>query len=234
VPLAQEDRVKAFRILLSQDARNFLAQIRTRWGSALFADQRKENLANMPRPGRMAGARANPIIRPNFYSEDRFKRRLGCRLLPIDAYPDGSAADHSEFSRRCTANIDDLSAAVGTPVIDAHDHGPTVANVGDAHLRSEGKRTMRSGKPIWAGHFAAGGAATMIVPGPPRFGPSGPTKANEITTMAKALMVIVHQYHGTDRAVRLASQPIPMFSEFAAYTDYRSWDMVDGRSYGLA
>lgn len=38
VPLAQEDRVKAFRILLSQDARNFLAQIRTRWGSALFAD----------------------------------------------------------------------------------------------------------------------------------------------------------------------------------------------------
>ena len=38
VPLAQEDRVKAFRILLSQDARNFLAQIRARWGSALFAD----------------------------------------------------------------------------------------------------------------------------------------------------------------------------------------------------
>jgi hypothetical protein len=31
-------RVKAFRILLSQDARNFLAQIRSRWGSALFAD----------------------------------------------------------------------------------------------------------------------------------------------------------------------------------------------------
>jgi len=38
VPLAQEDRVKAFRILLSQDARDFLAQIRARWGSALFAD----------------------------------------------------------------------------------------------------------------------------------------------------------------------------------------------------
>jgi hypothetical protein len=38
VPLAQEDRVKAFRILLSQDARSFLAQIRARWGSALFAD----------------------------------------------------------------------------------------------------------------------------------------------------------------------------------------------------
>src|SRR5665647_1163699 len=38
VPLAQEDRVKVFRVLLSQDARNFLAQIRARWGSALFAD----------------------------------------------------------------------------------------------------------------------------------------------------------------------------------------------------
>lgn len=38
VPLAQEDRVAAFRILLSQDARSFLAGIRTRWGKALFAD----------------------------------------------------------------------------------------------------------------------------------------------------------------------------------------------------
>src|SRR5665647_631370 len=53
-----------------------------------------------------------------------------------------------------------------------------------------------------------------------RAAPSGPTKANEITAMAKPLMVMVHQYHGTDRAVRLASQPIPMFSEFASYTDY--------------
>jgi hypothetical protein len=38
VPLAQEDRVSALRILLSQDARDFLAEIRTRWGRALFAD----------------------------------------------------------------------------------------------------------------------------------------------------------------------------------------------------
>src|SRR5665647_700603 len=38
VPLAQEDRVKALRTLLSQDARNFLAQIRARWDGALFAD----------------------------------------------------------------------------------------------------------------------------------------------------------------------------------------------------
>jgi hypothetical protein len=36
--LCEEDRVKAFRILPSQDARSFLAQIRARWGSALFAD----------------------------------------------------------------------------------------------------------------------------------------------------------------------------------------------------
>ena len=38
VPLAQEDRVSALHILLSQDARNFLAGIRARWGSALFAN----------------------------------------------------------------------------------------------------------------------------------------------------------------------------------------------------
>ena len=38
VPLAQEDRVSALRILLSQDARNFLAEIRARWGKASFAD----------------------------------------------------------------------------------------------------------------------------------------------------------------------------------------------------
>jgi len=38
VPLAQEDRVNALRILLSRDARNFLAEIRARWGKALFAD----------------------------------------------------------------------------------------------------------------------------------------------------------------------------------------------------
>ncbi|MGO8908791.1 MAG: hypothetical protein ACLQDM_05630 [Bradyrhizobium sp.] len=38
VPLAQEDRVKALRILLSEDARNFLAKIRARWARALFAD----------------------------------------------------------------------------------------------------------------------------------------------------------------------------------------------------
>lgn len=38
VPLAQGDRVSAFRSLLSQDARNFLAEIRARWGKALFAD----------------------------------------------------------------------------------------------------------------------------------------------------------------------------------------------------
>jgi hypothetical protein len=38
VPLAQEDRVRALRILLSQDARNFLAKIRARWGGALTTD----------------------------------------------------------------------------------------------------------------------------------------------------------------------------------------------------
>jgi len=38
VPLAQEDRVSEFRILLSQDARNFLAGIRARWGKASFTD----------------------------------------------------------------------------------------------------------------------------------------------------------------------------------------------------
>jgi len=32
--------VAAFRILLSQDARKFLAQIRARWDKALFADWR--------------------------------------------------------------------------------------------------------------------------------------------------------------------------------------------------
>jgi hypothetical protein len=37
VPLAQEDRVSALRIL-SQDARNFLAEIRARWGRALLAN----------------------------------------------------------------------------------------------------------------------------------------------------------------------------------------------------
>jgi hypothetical protein len=38
VPVAQEDRVKALRILLSLDARNFLALIRGRWGRAVFAE----------------------------------------------------------------------------------------------------------------------------------------------------------------------------------------------------
>ena len=38
VPLAQEDRVKALRVLLSPDARKFLAEIRARWGRALVAD----------------------------------------------------------------------------------------------------------------------------------------------------------------------------------------------------
>ena len=38
VPLAQEDRVRAFRTLLSNDARTFLAEIRARWNGALFAD----------------------------------------------------------------------------------------------------------------------------------------------------------------------------------------------------
>ena len=38
VPLAQEDQVNVFQILLSQDARNFLAQIRARWGRASFTN----------------------------------------------------------------------------------------------------------------------------------------------------------------------------------------------------
>ena len=38
VPLAQEDRVRALRVLLSPDARKFLDEIRARWGKALIAD----------------------------------------------------------------------------------------------------------------------------------------------------------------------------------------------------
>jgi hypothetical protein len=38
VPLGQEDRVRALRILLSQDARNFLAKIQARWDRTLFVD----------------------------------------------------------------------------------------------------------------------------------------------------------------------------------------------------
>lgn len=38
VPLAQEDRVRALRVLLSPDARKFLAEIQARWGKKLIAD----------------------------------------------------------------------------------------------------------------------------------------------------------------------------------------------------
>ena len=38
VPLAQEDRVRALRALLSPDARKFLDEIRARWGKKLIAD----------------------------------------------------------------------------------------------------------------------------------------------------------------------------------------------------
>ena len=38
VPLAQEDRVGALRVLLSPDARKFLDEIRARWGKKLIAD----------------------------------------------------------------------------------------------------------------------------------------------------------------------------------------------------
>ena len=38
VPLAQEDRVTALRVLLSPDARKFLDEIRARWGKALISD----------------------------------------------------------------------------------------------------------------------------------------------------------------------------------------------------
>ncbi len=38
VPLAQEDRVRVLSVLLSPDARKFLAGIRARWGRALVAE----------------------------------------------------------------------------------------------------------------------------------------------------------------------------------------------------
>jgi len=38
VPLAQEDRVAALRVLLSPDARTFLADIRARWGKTLVSE----------------------------------------------------------------------------------------------------------------------------------------------------------------------------------------------------
>jgi hypothetical protein len=38
VPLAQEDRVGALRVLLSPQARKFLDEIRARWGNKLIAD----------------------------------------------------------------------------------------------------------------------------------------------------------------------------------------------------
>lgn len=38
VPLAQEDRVRILRALLSPDARKFLDEIRARWGKALIAE----------------------------------------------------------------------------------------------------------------------------------------------------------------------------------------------------
>jgi hypothetical protein len=38
VPLAQEDRVNALRLQLSQDARSFLAMIRSRWDKTSFAE----------------------------------------------------------------------------------------------------------------------------------------------------------------------------------------------------
>jgi len=38
VPLAQEDRVRTLRVLLSPDARKFLAEIEARWGKKLIAD----------------------------------------------------------------------------------------------------------------------------------------------------------------------------------------------------
>jgi len=96
----------------------------------------------------------------------------------LDAYLGGSATDYSEFSRRCAANIDP-SAAVGAAVIDANDHGPAVANVSNAHPRSEWKRAMRSGEPIWAGHFPTGGAAATVVSGLPGLGQGSAERSNQ-------------------------------------------------------
>src|SRR5947208_3298061 len=73
-------------------------------------------------------------------------------LPSIEAHHRGPTTDHSEFARRRVADIYDASAAIGTAVVDAHDHRSTVANVGDEHLCSERQCTMRRGQTVWAGH----------------------------------------------------------------------------------
>jgi hypothetical protein len=53
--------------------------------------------------------------------------------------------------------------------------------------------------------------------------------ADYIMKLPEDVQQRAHWQIAIDRAVRLASQPIPLSFEFASYTDYRSWDMVDGR-----
>lgn len=47
---------------------------------------RRFSAGSLPRPSRMAGAALTRSYAPISAATDRFKRRLGCRLLSIDAY----------------------------------------------------------------------------------------------------------------------------------------------------
>jgi hypothetical protein len=82
--------------------------------------------------------------------------------LPLDADHYRTGANHIEFNRCGAAHVDHATTAIGATIYNTHDNRLAIVTVSDPHLRSKRQCAMGGGKSVWAGSFAAGGAATAI------------------------------------------------------------------------
>jgi hypothetical protein len=89
--------------------------------------------------------------------------------LTHDANLRGANPDHVQFARGRTAQVDDTTAAIGPAIVDAHEDGPTVANVCNEDLRAKWQCAMSSSKSFRTRYFAAGGATAAIEGRDPSF-----------------------------------------------------------------
>ena len=75
------------------------------------------------------------------------RKQAACWLRPDHAHHRRAAVDHIQFNRGGVAHIDDTPATVRPAICNAHDHGSTVTNVGDEHIRAEWQRGCAAVSP---------------------------------------------------------------------------------------
>ncbi len=81
----------------------------------------------------------------------------------LNAYGGGAAAQHTQLFGCLARDIDQSASGVRAAIIDAHDDGLVIVQIGHFDARAEGQSPVSGGQGVLVERFTTGGAVAVML-----------------------------------------------------------------------